>query len=64
MGDDDFEISFTPPTEEELFEMFCYEMFLKHRDEKLHWEGEHVKITFNHYKNKNKGFLEQEYKKT
>ena len=44
--------------------MFCYEMFLKHRDEKLHWEGEHVKITFNHYKNKNKEFLEQEYKKT
>ena len=64
MGDDDLEISFTPPTEEELFEMFCYEMFLKHRDEKLNWEGEQVKITFNQYKNNNKEFLEQEYKKT
>ena len=63
MGDD-LEIVFTPPTEEELFEMFCYEMFLKHRDEKLNWEGEQVKITFNQYKNKNKEFLEQEYKKT
>ena len=60
----DFEIEFTPPTEEELFDMFCYEMFLKHRDEKLNWEGEHVKITFSQYKNNNKEFLEQEYKKT
>ena len=61
---DEIEIEYTPPTEEELFEMYCYEMFLRHRDEKLNWEGEHVKITFNQYKNNNKEFLEQEYKKT
>jgi hypothetical protein len=56
MGDD-LEIVFTPPTEEELYDMFCYEMFLQHKDEKLDWEGEHINITSENYKNKNKSFL-------
>lgn len=59
----DFDIEFTPPTEEELFEMFCYEMFLKHKDEKLVWEGKHVDITSDDYKNQNKSFLEKEFKR-
>ena len=62
MGDD-LEIVFTPPTEEELYDMFCYEMFLKHKDEKLDWEGEHTNITSENYKNKNKSFLEKEFKR-
>jgi hypothetical protein len=59
----DFEIEFTPPTEEELYDMFCYEMFLQHKDEKLDWEGEHINITSENYKNKNKSFLEKEFKR-
>tara|TARA_B110000305_G_C18812775_1_gene347771 strand:+ start:131 stop:340 length:210 start_codon:yes stop_codon:yes gene_type:complete len=59
----DFEIEFTPPTKEEIFENFCYEMFLRHKDEKLDWEGEHVNITSENYKNKNKSFLEKEFKR-
>ena len=59
----DFEIEFTPPTEEELYDMFCYEMFLQHKDEKLDWEGEHTNITSENYKNKNKSFLEKEFKR-
>lgn len=62
MGDD-LEIVYTPPTEEELYDMFCYEMFLKHKDEKLVWEQEHVDITSDEYKNKNKSFLEKEFKR-
>ena len=59
----DFEIEYTPPTEEELFDMFCYEMFLKHKDEKLVWERKHVDITSDDYKNQNKSFLEKEFKR-
>jgi len=38
-------------------------MFLKHKDEKLVWEKEHVDITSAEYKNKNKSFLEKEFKR-
>ena len=45
------------------FEMFCYEMFLKHKDEKLEWENKHVTINPEQYLNKNRDFLEKEYKR-
>jgi hypothetical protein len=60
---DNFRIEFAPPTEEEIFENFCYDMFLKHKDEKLEWEGKHIDITSEDYKNNNKSFLDKEFKR-
>ena len=51
-----------PPTEEELFEMFCYEMYLKHRDEVFAWEGKMPTISAEKYVSKNKTMLEDLYK--
>ena len=62
MGDD-LEIVYTPPTEEEFFEMFCYEMFLRHKDEKFDWENKHVDISSKEYKKENKSFLKKEFKR-
>lgn len=42
-----------PPTEEELFEIFCYEMYLKHRDEVFAWEGKMPTTTSEDYIKKN-----------
>ncbi|MBE26276.1 MAG: hypothetical protein CMN33_01160 [Saprospirales bacterium] len=61
--DNDFEITYTPPTEEELYEMFCYEMFLRHKDEKLDWEGKVTNLSSTDYKNNNKSFLDKEFKR-
>ena len=49
-------------TTKQLKTTYSYSL-LKHKDEKLVWEQEHVDITSDEYKNKNKSFLEKEFKR-
>ena len=63
MTDKDPIITFTPPTEEELFEQFCYEMYMKHKDEVYEWEKRMPSITSKEYIKKNKALLRKEFKR-
>jgi len=54
---------FTPPTEKEQFESFCYEMYMKMKDEVLTWEGKVTKTTSEEYIKKNKSMLKKQFKR-
>ena len=56
-------ISWEPPTEKELFEQFCYEMYMKHKDEVYEWEKRMPSITSEQYIKKNKSLLKKEFKR-
>ena len=53
-SEDKIGVKWKPPTPEQLFDMFCYEMFLKNKDENE---------PPTEYIEKNKSFLEKEYKR-
>ena len=64
MSEKDFEIpSWEPPTEKEQFESFCYEMYLKMKEEYLHWENKIPNTSSKDYIKKNKSMLEKEFKR-
>ena len=60
---DEWIVEYTPPTKKELFEGFCYEMFLKYRDEVMAWEKKLPKTTSEEYISKNKSMLKKEFKR-
>jgi hypothetical protein len=59
---EDWDYVTPPPTEEELFEMFCYEMYLKYRDEVFEWEGKMPTATSEDYIKKNLDMIKDLYK--
>ena len=63
MTDKDPIITFTPLTEKELFEQFCYEMYMKHKDEVYEWEKRMPNKTSKQYIKENRSLLEKEFKR-
>ena len=62
-SEDKIGVKWKPPTPDQLFDMFCYEMFLKNKDEKEAWENKLSNEPPTEYIEKNKSFLEKEYKR-
>jgi len=56
-------VTWTPPTEKEQFDSFCYEMYLKMKDEHVAWEGKLPNTSSKDYIKKNKTMLEKEFKR-
>ena len=63
MKDDKINLKLEPPTPEQEFDMFCYEMFLKNKDEREIWEKTSVHPSPVTYIKKNRSFLEKEFKR-
>ena len=61
--EDDWFFETTPPTEAELFDQFCYEMYMKHKDEVYAWERKIPSTTSEEYISKNKSLLRKEFKR-
>ena len=52
-----------PPTEKQMFEQYCQDMYMAMKDEVFHWEKKMPTISSTEYIEKNKTMLKQEFMK-
>lgn len=53
----------TPPTEKQMFEQYCQDMYMAMKDEVFHWEKRVTNVSQEEYISKNNSMLKKQFKR-